>query len=350
MSLFSLLGRILGAKPKSPYITKLKKGIPAEKLPHYKYPVVVREIIPEDDPRYGEIDIDPKWTISIAFPKSSSDVFEQVLEIAKKAPEYPEEKERGKILFRASYTANPDHLLDFAEIYNLTGRWKSRAITIKNEPADLADIDRAISCYEERCRSGTSRHCFGGDIFTQNPFGCHQLELTEYYQPWYTFVKGRNELDKEAIKKRITPYFKDYSFCPAFSRTQIIQRLENLPDKIPKKLLGRTAWMPDPSIKIVEGLRSEGQKDVQERKIPEEAMRTEISRRDFFRDMMRGISVGSTQYRWRTAMDGGVRSSHRKMEGKRVAWNAPPIVDGAPTHAGTAKECRCYAEPIIKGI
>lgn len=62
----------------------------------------------------------------------------------------------------------------------------------------------------------------------------------------------------------------------------------------------------------------------------------------------RAKSIGSTGYIWRTARDGDVRPSHKAMEGKFVAWNDPPTLDGYTAHAGCFANCRCRVEPVLK--
>lgn len=58
----------------------------------------------------------------------------------------------------------------------------------------------------------------------------------------------------------------------------------------------------------------------------------------------RQIDVGVTEYVWRTAKDGRVRKSHKRNNGKIFKWNSPPKTG----HPGTAIQCRCVAQPIIK--
>ena len=61
----------------------------------------------------------------------------------------------------------------------------------------------------------------------------------------------------------------------------------------------------------------------------------------------RAKSIGSVGYVWRTARDGDVRPSHKAMEGKFVAWNDPPTLDGYRAHAGCFANCRCRPEPVL---
>lgn len=75
--------------------------------------------------------------------------------------------------------------------------------------------------------------------------------------------------------------------------------------------------------------------------------RTEIGRASTAFTQARAISIGSDGYIWRTAKDSDVRHSHKVMEGKFVAWDSPPTLDGLTGHAGAVPNCRCYAEPVI---
>lgn len=75
--------------------------------------------------------------------------------------------------------------------------------------------------------------------------------------------------------------------------------------------------------------------------------RTEVSRTAAGLTEARARHVGSDGGIWRTAGDSDVRPSHRAMNGKFVAWDAPPTLDGMTGHAGEFPNCRCYMEPVI---
>lgn len=75
--------------------------------------------------------------------------------------------------------------------------------------------------------------------------------------------------------------------------------------------------------------------------------RTEVARTASTLTEARALHVGSPGYFWRTSHDGDVRESHKKMEGKFVAWSDPPTIDGMTGHAGQFPNCRCYPEPVI---
>ena len=76
--------------------------------------------------------------------------------------------------------------------------------------------------------------------------------------------------------------------------------------------------------------------------------RTEVSRVATELTKARATQVGLTHYIWRTSGDSDVRTSHKHMNGKVVAFNEPPEVEpGKFYHAGSFPNCRCYVEPII---
>lgn len=77
--------------------------------------------------------------------------------------------------------------------------------------------------------------------------------------------------------------------------------------------------------------------------------RTEVARTASNLTQARAQYVGSEGYIWRTSSDGDVRPTHRKMNGKYIAWQAPPVTDKglAPYHAGCGPNCRCFPDPVL---
>lgn len=67
----------------------------------------------------------------------------------------------------------------------------------------------------------------------------------------------------------------------------------------------------------------------------------------------RHLAAGITEYVWTTSGDASVRKTHRALEGKRIAYSDPPVVDpktGRRAHAGRDFQCRCTCSPIIPGF
>lgn len=77
--------------------------------------------------------------------------------------------------------------------------------------------------------------------------------------------------------------------------------------------------------------------------------RTETSRTSTAMVEARAKFVGSDGYIWRTTGDVDVRDRHRKLEGKFIRWDNPPIAgqNGERYHAGAGPNCRCTPEPVI---
>jgi len=78
--------------------------------------------------------------------------------------------------------------------------------------------------------------------------------------------------------------------------------------------------------------------------------RTETSRTANALVQIRSQEIGVTHYVWRTAKDADVRPSHKRMEGRVVAFDKPPTLDGMTGHAGMFPNCRCYIEPIVPDL
>lgn len=77
---------------------------------------------------------------------------------------------------------------------------------------------------------------------------------------------------------------------------------------------------------------------------------TEVSRTASTLTQARAVSIGSEGYFWRTSGDSSVRPDHKKLNGKFIRWDDPPIADersGIRAHAGCIFRCRCYPEPVI---
>lgn len=76
--------------------------------------------------------------------------------------------------------------------------------------------------------------------------------------------------------------------------------------------------------------------------------RTEVARTASVLTQARAQWVGSDGYIWRTARDGAVRPSHKKLDGKFIRWDDPPECDpGYHAHAGQIFNCRCICLPQL---
>jgi len=181
-------------------------------------------------------DIDfPEWHVSLSFGESRSPNYPQAVALAKMAPQYREERFGEGLLHQAVYSDKPDEYLQFIKLYELVGNWKSVFVIINGQVVDRKIIGGLNHCYGDRCRSGNPDFCFGASPFTENPFGCHRLQVSAYNNPWWSFgyMDGRVwRVDKAAILERLTQYSQPYRLCPAFSWDRVLKALDELPDTI----------------------------------------------------------------------------------------------------------------------
>lgn len=76
--------------------------------------------------------------------------------------------------------------------------------------------------------------------------------------------------------------------------------------------------------------------------------RTEVARTATEITKARALHAGSTQFKWVTAGDSGVRPSHRKLDGKIFRWNSPPECNpGYHALPGAIWNCRCFPAPVF---
>lgn len=77
--------------------------------------------------------------------------------------------------------------------------------------------------------------------------------------------------------------------------------------------------------------------------------RTETARTASLLVQVRAEHIGAEGYIWRTSNDIDVRKEHRRLAGRFVRWDDPPVAgtNGMRYHAGQGPNCRCYAEIVI---
>jgi SPP1 gp7 family putative phage head morphogenesis protein len=153
------------------------------------------------------------------------------------------------------------------------------------------------------------------------------------------------ELSREAKKsrgKRVMLH-REIQYAPIADRIeQLLEHNVRLIQSLPLEAIGYvTAWV------------DEG-KDIDLAKAGEVAKnranmiaRTEVASAATTLVRARAEFVGSTQYRWETMKDAKVRPSHRRMQGRVVAWSDPPMLDNMIGHAGQLPNCRCFPVPIV---
>ena len=204
---------------------------------------MVNNLKPVDVVKMGKYNCSPNWQISISFGKSTSSNYPKAVLLAKSAPQYHEQMDDGKILHQATYSSKPSEYLAFIQLYELVEKWKSSFTFINGVMMDRKIVGQLNYCYGDMCRSGNPAFCFGASFMTDNPFGCHRLQISAYNNPWWTFYKktGYNQwtLDKLALKNRIDSHANIYNICPVFDYNYAIAVINALPTTVSTQQLER---------------------------------------------------------------------------------------------------------------
>ena len=181
-------------------------------------------------------EIFPDWYISFSFGKSTSKQLNQAIALAKAAPLYFETVNEGKVIYQAVYSSKPQDYLDFIKLYELAKAWKSSFVIINGEIVDRKIVGKLNYCYGDFCRSANPEYCFGASPLTENPFGCHRLQISEYNNPWYSFgeLDEHNiwHVNKEEIRQRINLKESFTRYCPRYNHQSVFANLEVLPSTI----------------------------------------------------------------------------------------------------------------------
>lgn len=175
----------------------------------------------------------PDWNISISFGKSSSNNYAKAVVLAKAAPQYHEQTDDGKILHQAIYSSKPNEYLAFVMLYELVGSWKSSFVMINSKLIDRKIVGNLNYCYGDKCRSVNKDFCHGASYMSENPFGCHRLQINAANNPLWSYYHSEGYrwiLDRASLKARIESYAKIYCVCPVFNYTNIMKVYESLPD------------------------------------------------------------------------------------------------------------------------
>lgn len=176
------------------------------------------------------------WNISISFGKSSSSNYERAIFLAKESPNYSENGQDKNIVHQATYSSSVNDYLAFIKLYQLIGNWRSCFVFINGELTDKKIVGKLNYCYGDKCRSGNCKFCYGASEYTQNPFGCHRLQISAYNHPWWSFgildTKNIWHVDKKAILDRINQNYIPFKNCPSFSYERVLYVLDKLPETI----------------------------------------------------------------------------------------------------------------------
>ena len=106
------------------------------------------------------------------------------------------------------------------------------AIFVNGEMIDKKDIAEIKWCYGDKCTSVKADFCSGASQFTENPFGCHRLQISTDNNPWWNYyIKSGKDyvLAKDDLIERIELTHSTFRHCPAFNIERIINVANALP-------------------------------------------------------------------------------------------------------------------------
>lgn len=181
--------------------------------------------------------------IKLGFGKSSSANFGYVLELIQQQSTYSLEGD-GSV-----HTAlfSEDNIEQFFDIFNYIKNWKTSFVEINGAKVPMSKIRIGLSCFRERQKSyNPENYCFGEDageyrLYSTNPLGCRHCGITNNYWSggWYTIgnlsKSGIFSVDKRQIRHIVKYKIEEIGFCPVLDVNEILQHINNLPDKINPK-------------------------------------------------------------------------------------------------------------------
>lgn len=184
------------------------------------------------------------WKLSLTFKKSSSNMYQTALNMSQSLPTYKNHiDENGDEIHIVEFNKTREQFLTFIQIYDIVGSWKSCIVAINNELVDKKTVGKIKYCYGDKCRSVKSNFCYGASLMTDNPFGCHRLQISHSNNPWWGYYRrtrsGKYKLDKASIANRIKRTADTFHYCPDFNLDRILKNANKLPAVVSEKELQR---------------------------------------------------------------------------------------------------------------
>ena len=220
------LARLEDKQQNPPLVKKVTKDIEPPSLSDNQLELILNKENPQSN------------NFMITFSKSTSKNFNRALFLAKDADYYYETiDENNETIYQAIF--KPENHLAFITLYELIGKWKSTFVFKNGKIIDRKKLGQINYCFGDKLRSASESFCYGASMFTENPFGCHRLMIHSGQKPWYQWISYADRkfvyIDKASMKKQIDEKANTFHLCPAFDYNNIIQALDELPDKIEKK-------------------------------------------------------------------------------------------------------------------
>ncbi|MGV8905807.1 MAG: hypothetical protein ACOH15_04325 [Acetobacterium sp.] len=178
------------------------------------------------------------WGITVSFGKTTSRNLPNAVFVAKQGRNFKEEEIDGAKIYTVEYTDSREDFKKFIMLYDVAGKWKSTAVFVNGEMIDKKDIAEIKWCYGDKCTSVKADFCYGASEFTENPFGCHRLQISTYNNPWWNYYlkNGKNYmLLKDDLIERINLTYSTFRHCPAFNKERILSVANSLPISLTDK-------------------------------------------------------------------------------------------------------------------
>lgn len=173
-----------------------------------------------------------EWVITVSFGKTTSKNLQNAVFIAQKGRNFKCEEIDNSKIYTVEYSDSREDFNNFIMLYDIAGNWKSTAFFINGEMVNKKIVSEIKWCYGDKCNSIKSDFCYGASDYTENPFGCHRLQISSYNNPWWTYYHKNGVmyiLDKESLMDRINRTHNNFKYCPAFNLKNITDIANSLP-------------------------------------------------------------------------------------------------------------------------
>jgi|GEM_PF-5889621 len=179
------------------------------------------------------------WLITVSFGKTTSKNLSNAVFLAKQGKNFKVEEIDGTNIYTVDFSDSREDFKKFNMLYDVAGRWKTTAFFINGEMLDNTDLMLIKQCYGMKCTSVETNYCYGvNQWYPENPFGCHQLQISTGNNPWWNYYKKNGPgyiLDKDKLIERIELADSTYKHCPAFNKERILAVTNALPIQISDK-------------------------------------------------------------------------------------------------------------------
>lgn len=175
------------------------------------------------------------WNIMVSFGKSNSGNYDKAKFLAQNSIKYESQEIDGNVINTAMFNDSRDSFIDFINLYEIVSGWKSTACFINGKLVDKKTVGKIKYCYGDKCRSVKYDFCYGASIMTDNPFGCHRLQISRFNNPWWGYYKLEGNhyvLDRHNLLERIKFTEATFKYCPAFD----FEYIENMAMTLPLAL------------------------------------------------------------------------------------------------------------------